>query len=237
MILWIALFILVVAISFVLAALSMKDYQEIPEHSGQEYGLFLIRKPYLFTPQLLTSLHDDFSKTGLVISFERLIKGTQSALVVYGPKNSLVKYHQALDLLELEDYAKVDAQQVSVREVGMRNIDKVDSQGVKNYFQQFPLLSEHEQFWWQLVLLPYRGKSDAKKSFQAQIRAVVFSGDQARRRHLTQTLQNLAPNKLIKLPKPFSNDQIIDFYQKRSLRKDEKNPYLKPEEVLQLLLI
>lgn len=236
MILWIALFLLVLAISFVLAVQSMKDYQEIPSQTGEEYGVFLIRKPVFFTHDILTKLHQDCLDSGLVISFERLVKGAKSALVVYGPKRLLGSHTNTLDLLELEDYVfQTSPGDISAWEVGMKVAGQTSAEDVKNYFKKFPPLSEGEQFWWQLVLAPEKSVSD-KKSFQAQIRAVLLSPDQIKRTNLAQTLQNLVPEKLIKLPKAFSDAQIIDFYQKRSLRKDGKNPLLESKEILQLLV-
>ncbi|MBI2600289.1 hypothetical protein HYW43_05220 [Candidatus Daviesbacteria bacterium] len=255
MILWILLFILVLAISFVLAVQSMKDYQEIPSQAGEEYGIFLIRKPFQFSSDVLASLHRDCLNLGLIISFERLVKGAKSALVIYGPKKLLVNHQKMLDLLELEDYATNAKDGISAWEVGLRGSKKPTTEDVKNYFKMFPSLSENEQFWWQLVLSPNKetvfpdgnketlfpdGNKDlpnTTKSFQAQIRAVLLSPDQDKRVNLAKMLQNLVPEKLTKLPKAFSDAQIIDFYQKRSLRRDKNNPLLTSEEVLQLLLL
>lgn len=237
MILWIILSILVIAISFVLALQSMKDYQEISSQTGEEYGVFLIRKPYQFGPDVLASLHKDCLASGLVISFERLVKGSKAALVVYGSKKLLNSHANTLDLVELEDYVINTPENISAWEVGTKNNSKLGIESVKNYFQKFPLLSEEEQFWWQLVLVANKDLLNPKKSFQAQIRAVLHSPDQTKRVNLAKTLQNLAPDKLTKLPKAFSDAQLIDFYQKRSLRRDDKNPLLLSEEVVQLLLL
>lgn len=238
MILWLLLFILVIVISFLLAIQSMKDYQEIPQLTGHEYELFLIRKPQAFNTQLLSSLHEDLLKSGLIFSFERLIKGQRSALVVFGPKKILEKYNPVLDLLELEDYTFSDPNQIAIWEVGMRNPRQVNLEGVKNYFKKFPLLSEHEQFWWQLLVAAKKDKAPtAKKSFQGQIRAVVLTNNTERRKLLTQTLQDLIPQSLIKLPKAYSNQQLLDFYQKRSLIKGEKNTFLGLDETLYLLRV
>lgn len=227
MILWILLFVLVMAISFVLALKSMKDYREIPEKSGQSYGLFLIRKSESLTKELLVIIHDNFLKKEGIISFERLIKGDKSALVVFGPKNILVNFKDMLSLLELEDYTGVNIKDASAWEVGVKD---------GHYFKNFPSLSGDEQFWWQLVLSAKKGKSAPDKLFQGQIRAVVICGDHSRRTYLTQILQNLSPGRFVKLPQAFSTEQIIDFYQKRSLKPDEKNTALGIGQVMELLL-
>lgn len=228
MTLWILLFLLVIAASFVLALKSMKDYREIPEKTGESYGLFLIRRSRALTKELLNALHDNFLQTGLVISFERLVKGDKSALVVFGPKGILTGFKDTLNLVELEEYTGINVKEASAWEVGVKG---------GQYFKNFPSLSADEQFWWQLVLSAKKGKSASDKLFQGQIRAVVVCEDHSRRVHLSQILQNLAPGKFIKLPKAFSTEQIVDFYQKRSFQPNGKSASLSSSEVMELLLI
>lgn len=221
MILWVLLFALVVAISFVLALKSMVDYQEIPAHAGEEYSLFLIKRPQELSVDLLSSLHHKLLAEGLIISFERLIKGSQAALVVYGPKTLLSQYKHTLDLLELEDYTNVDPRHISAWEVGIKHPD------VPN----FPPLSLDDQVWWQLALAAKKGDF-----FHPHIRLIVVSSDDRRREILKQTLQDLSPDKFVKLPKDFSDTSLLDFYKKRGFRKDS-NKNLRPEEVINLLKV
>lgn len=228
MILWFVLFALVVAISFVLAAKSMRDFTEIPP-ANQQYGLFLIRKMAGLSGQFIDSLHDDSLQTGLNIAFERLFKGNRCALVVFGPRKPLLKYQDSLDLLELEDYTNVSSEDTFVWEIGIKST----GEGQK-VFDNLPQFLETEQFWWQLVL--WAGKSAPQ--FHTQIRAVLISADLERRKDLTQKLQSVLSDKLIKLPKAFSNTQMLDFYKKRSFQKNaQKNPQLNSEEILQLIVI
>lgn len=228
MTLWILLFLLVIAISFVLALKSMKDYQEIPEKTGTDYGLFLIKRSEALTKELLTSVHDNFLKAGGIISFERLVKGDKSALVVFGPKGILTGFKDTLNLLELEEYTGINVKEASAWEVGVKG---------GQYFKNFPSLSSDEQFWWQLVMSAKKGKSSPDKLFQGQIRAVIVCDDRSRRAYLNQILQNLASGKFIKLPKAFSTEQIVDFYQKRSFQPNGKSASLSSSEVMELLLI
>lgn len=227
MILWVALFLLVVAISFVLAFQSMRDYSEIPGSSAVEYGLFLIRSKDNFTSSLLDSLHQEISKQGLIISIERLFKGVQSVLVVFGPKSICQDYAVVLNLLELEDYTAVDAGSVSLWEMALKN-------STASFFKNLSLLSKDEQFWWQLILLPTKAQKGRAKYFQSQIRAAVFCVDKSKRESLVDSIQSLAPEQFIKKPVPFSNDQILEFYRQRSLIKNPSNQSLASAEVLQL---
>lgn len=218
MILWILLFFLVVAISFVLAAKSMKDFTQVPHE--EEYSLFLIRKLKHLDTNLLESIKKHLAKQNLLLSFERLFKGNQSALVVYGPKHLLLGYKDTLDLLELDDYTNVDSSTVSAWEMGIKNSQEI--------FKRLPQLHDDEQFFWQVII---SGK------FNPQITAVVISQDPLRRHTLSSSFQNLAPQRVFKLPKAFSNTQLLDFYKIRSLRGGNTNPSLNTLEFLQLVLL
>lgn len=232
MILWLLLFALVIAISFVLAIKSMVDYHEIPSQTGQEYGLFLIRNRQALTKELLSLIYEDLAKSGLVLSLERLFRGSESALVIYGPKIILSPHTASLDFLELEDYTSVNVEQTSAWEVGVRNLNTWEG----NAFKNFPILSPAEQFWWQMILMA-SPKHKGEKSFQVQIRTVTVFSNESKKKSLAQSLQNFAPDKLIKLPKAFSNSQLLDFYQKRSFKKSETNPVLNPLEILQFVML
>ncbi len=88
----------------------MQDYQERPSNKVYQ-GVFLIRDERQLTPEILRKIRD-VGNSGLVqegldpliISFERLIKGTQSVLVLFGPKQILNQFSE-LSLLELEDFS------------------------------------------------------------------------------------------------------------------------------------
>lgn len=208
MILWLLLFGLVLALSFVLAVSSMRDFQDTsPKES--EYGLFLIRKSQNLNKALLNFFQDSL-KLGGIVSFERLFKGSKSALVVFGPKE-LIGAYPSLDLLELEDYTDVDLEQISAWEIGMQNGGQI--------FKSLPKLAEGEQFWWQIILSGY---------FQVQIRAVIVSADASRRKELS--------DRLVQLSNAFSDAQVFDAYKSRSFNKDNLSS-LPAEKVLALLTI
>lgn len=206
----------------------MKDFTEIAQ-SGQKYGLFLIRKTQGLNAQFFNSIHSDLLQLRLVISFERLFKGKKSALVVFGPRKLLFNYHNSLDLLELEDYTNINAENISAWEIAIKDNGKV--------FSNLPPMLETEQFWCQLVL--WADKKEAElTSFLGQIRAVLVSTDVVRNKTLTHSLQNLAPDRLFKLPKDLSNEQILDFYQKRVFRKEQKPPlHLNSDEISKFLIL
>lgn len=222
MILWVVLFILVIAISLVLAISSMKDYQEVPTES--DFGLYLIRKTYALTGELLDSFHEDLLKNNQVISFERLIKGDRAALVVSLPTFLALKYRDILGLLELEDYANVNPEQVSAWEIGIKNLHHLEL--------KFPVLTPEEQFWMQFTISPKK-----TKSYDAHLRVILISANVERRKQLTLAFQQLAPDSFVRLPKAYSNSQIVDFYKKRSFSKSHKNPTLNPHQIVSLLKV
>ncbi|MBI2196792.1 hypothetical protein HYU45_04260 [Candidatus Daviesbacteria bacterium] len=233
MILWIALFLLVVAISFVLALRSMRDYQDIPQRKKEEYGLFLIRQPGNFSAQILDHIGKAMLVDGLIISLERLFKGSQAALTIFGPKRMLDQFMESLSLLELEDYTEgYSSSEVAVWEMGVR---ETGHQSVNTVFENISRLGADEQFFWQLVL----GAKKIKETivFQTQIRAVVYSKDPLRRKVLVPLFENLQAGSLIKVPKPFSTEQMMDFYRLRSLGKDSSGPVLDTEAVIRLLKV
>lgn len=226
MIFWVIIFIVIVLISLLLSYYSMKDYQ-LPLDSKLEYGLFLIRKTSNLSLDLLSELLKSLDNN--LISFERLFKGGEAALLIYGPKDQLVKLQPDLDLLEMEDYTlnlKVDS--LSAWEFGIR----ADLERKENLFEDFPKLSEAEQFWWQIIIRPLQKD---EKVFKGNIRAVVLSDNPDLRRKLVITLQNLASQYLIKLPKAYSNKQIMNFYIERNMSPTKQNLNLR--QILKLLKV
>ena len=219
MILWVLLFIGIVIISFILALRSMRDYQEIPRST--HYGLFLIRKPQELSG-VFNLLSDEYLKAGQLLSFERLFKGSKSALVMFGPI-SLPKTAGQLDLLELEDYTDVDPAHIAIWEMGIREGGEWEK-----IFNTIPPLLNDDQIWWQVVL---------SSALQPQIKVVVLSKETSRRENLSKAIENLAPDQLFRLPKGFTNAQLLDFYQKRSFKNDSYSNNLTWEEVLKLIVI
>ena len=205
---WI-LFLLIILISLMLAYLSMRDFEEGPEDFGPDNGLYLIKKPHPLTADLMDYLYKVIKKDNLIISLERLFKGRESALVIYGPKKALEALKKALDLLELEEYVK--AETPTVWHIGTKKIGDYQKM-TKSIFSDFPKLEEGETVWYQLILQPEK----KPRHFKGQIRVVVVSPDQRRKKLLAEALQ-IPKNNLVKIPQPFSTTQMIEFYKKRSM--------------------
>lgn len=227
-VLWIALFLIIIGISFVLAFQSMKDYSEIPKQRREEYGLFLIRRIENFNDNILESIRKLISEQGLIISFERLLKGSQAALVIFGPKTILEQFGASLDLLELEDYTeRLDSKEMVIWEVGTRHTSNLDLETTSSIFEALPVLGEEDQFFWQVVI----------GGTQIQIRAALYCQDPLRRKTLAQSLQNLKFGKLVKVPRPYGTAQMLTFYKERMLSRDTRAPILDSLGLIRLLKI
>ncbi len=235
MIFWFILFFLIIAISFLLAYQSMRDFQENPRLFKTEYALYLLRNPRALDEGLIKRLYEDMEKDGFIVSIERLFRGLESALVIYGPSRTLGKYASDLALLELEDYTNMEVAHVQAWEIGFKS----QGQSYQKLFQNLPALNKDEQFWWQLVIQPkpplFPGKESDQKYFYTQIRAVLVSADEGRKQKLSQELQNLAEGFLVKLPKPFTSSQILEFYRQRALGVGKKGEVVSAEEILKLI--
>lgn len=181
MLLWVVLFLIIIAISFLLAFQSMKDFAEKPSALGKDYALFLIRNPQALSEKLLEELHALTFKTGHIITLERLFKGAKSAVVVFGPKSILDNYPD-LNLLELEDYTTVNEDHVITWEIGTKDPVLFHFYPI-SVFKQLPKLGEDQQFWWQLTLrgtkeplwLGWGEKSIIQKMFNLSLNVLGLS--------------------------------------------------------------
>lgn len=205
----------------------MKDFQPKMD-SKLDYGLFLIRKTSFVSPDFLAALFKTSSDN--LVSFERLFKGNKCTLLIYGPKNILARFNIDLDLLEMEDYTQnINIDSIHAWEFGLRG----DLEEIGNLFEDFPKLSRTDEIFWQIILKPTFKKGQLQ--LKGNIRTVILSDDPPSIFKLAQSIQNLAPLKLIKLPKSYSNQQIMNFYRERILGPTKQNFSL--EQVLKLIKV
>ncbi len=215
----------------------MHDYYESPLFTKVEYSPFLVRLPQNFTADLLKRIHQEISSKDLILSIERLFKGSKSALVLYGPREILLKFNAELNLLELEDYTSVNKDHIQSWEIGPKDPKNFQVSPNTSVFKSLPPLLDSEQFWWQMTLQPTSkeavknnkvkslyslviSKSASQtdqKFFQGQIRAVFLSEDTSRRLKIATALQDLLDGQLVKLPRPFTGGLIFESYKQRSL--------------------
>ncbi len=217
MIIWFGIFASIIFVSFILAFISMRNFREIPEKKV-EYSLFLVGNPKALTNEIIAFLHKETSNSGLVLSIEKLFKGKKEAVIIFGPKQILEKL-KGLDLLELEDYVKFDENSIIAWEMGIGSGKKSE---IANFFTPLPELLDLEQVWWQVSLLA----ENKKPFFRAQIRVVVISPDEKRRKALGQIIQNIGGEYIVKLPQAYSSLQILSLYNQRSVQPKHKFPLI-----------
>jgi len=205
----------------------MVDYKEIPRRQEADYGLYLVRKSSGLTWEFLDSVRAKLLSTGGVLSLERLFKDRKTVLCLFGPKNILKDLMGELRLLELEDYtAGISYENMDIWEVGTKGSGET-LENTDNIFAALPKLYKEDQFFWQVALGDKR----------VQIRAAIFSNDTRRRKIFANWFENLAPGVLIKVPRPYSNEQMFDFFRLRSLGRDTEIPVLGSKVVMRLLKI
>lgn len=217
MLIWIALFLLVLAVSFILALKSMKDFAERPSHFRINYSLFLIRRPEALNAEILKELYQKLASKSFILSFEKLFKGPKEALVVYGPTTILQEFSQALDFLELEDYSQKLRENVAAWEVGLKaSAQKLEPKG--KLFDQMPQLTDGDEFWWQAVVRPTGTVSEGQEpAFWVSIRAALQVIDKNRQQSLESELVKIGhQSNLAALPQAFTSNQLVKFYQERS---------------------
>lgn len=206
----------------------MKDYRP-PLNPKIDYGLFLIRKSTNLSSKLISSLSLHIGNN--IISFERLFKGKESALLVYAPRDLLLPLNSELDLLEMEEYIT----QSTKYSIYSWEFDlKSDVTQSENLFEDFPQLGDDEQFWLQLILITSK---KGEPIFRGKIRAVILSKDSPSQSELIKKLQNFAAKYLVKLPKAFSDEQILDFYKARNTGELAQQVILNSEQVLKFLKV
>lgn len=244
---WIILFIVVVVISFILAYRSMKDFKEIPITPALEYGLFLIKNPAILSKEYLEKIHKFSLENKAIISFERLIKGEESVLVIMGPKNIATVFGE-LGLVELEDYLLPisqaqnfdDPNKVSVNQslgfVVSAKEDLKQHLTVSPNFLKDLTLEPHQKFFFQIVLSALKDLGN----FQVTIRSLVNDADASKRAELAKKLQNhLTESTGLKIQeREETTSKIFTDYQKRALIPIEISKFtLIADEVLGLLTV
>lgn len=185
----IILFIVVVVASLIMAWRSMGDFEERPNHKNHSYGVFLILSREGLTPGLLDKLYSLCVQGQTIFSIEKLFKGHEQAMVVCLPrslKDKLAPTH----LIELEDYVftgmgQKDLNQVTLGETFTWQMVKKGKLALENTPSMLKTLSlkPEQKFFWQLVLLPLKGKPG---QFQSTLRAMVVESDPAKRLDLVK---------------------------------------------------
>jgi hypothetical protein len=227
---WIILFIIVIVISFILAYRSMKDFKEIPITPNLEYGLFLVKNTALFNLAYLSRIHKFITEQKSIISFERLLKGEESVLVIFGPKNILTSFPE-LELMELEDFLLPvsspqnfdDPNKVSVNQtMGFQISSKQDPKKsliVAPDFLKNLSLGENQRLFWQVVVSGLKEDSN----FQVTLRALVNEPNAGTRAELAKKISAhiVEKTELNLSQRDETTSKVFDDFKKRALVPSE----------------
>lgn len=180
-------------ISVFLAYKSMRDFQEVPANSAQQYSLFLVRNTHSLTPGLLNSLHKLFSDVKMLFSFEKILKGKEQALVLYAPV-MIAQHLKELELLEIEDYFKEKDETNGHPQKLKINIDtattwvikpKSDIKIPETLFSHMEL-EENQSFFFQIVGVP----ASKTGEFQVTLRCMAVDPVPAKKIELAKKMEH-----------------------------------------------
>lgn len=198
----------------------MRDYVQIPIHSDTLYSLYLIKNEAGLNEIILESIDQIINQKRLIVSFERLYKGSKQALVVYGPVVVLKEFADTLNLMELEDYSLKYKDKLPSRilswEISSKKID--NNEKISLDLNKIIDLHDNEEIWWQLVIQPKCEKNGLQPLFKVLIRVTVIADNDNRARDIKSKIDELIKKvNLLPIPQQYSTAQVIKFYQKRSL--------------------
>lgn len=246
---WVVIFILIIVSSAILAFRSMRNYQETPENSTR-LSLFLIKNKDRFNLEALNKLYQQSLINHDFFSLERLFKGAQNALLLFGPRDLSLAFPE-LDLLELEDYLYDEA----FESVGLSNDKKVSKNksfpfaieppnnpkktlSVKSGFLKLLDLSLEQYFFWQIVVEPI--KKNNSPFFQATIRGIVADADLHQRVELAKKMTahiGEYTGLLIDSKNP-NVSTLFDSFKRRSFTpKEISNFVIDSKEIMDLLAL
>ncbi len=243
MLFWVVIIAVTLALSLFLATRSMRGFQKKLLKSPDQ-ALFLIRNSQLIDAQLLTKLYDLSLREDFTFSFEWLIKGQESALVIFAPKR-LESLLPELGLLELEDYLISREETIPGQKSNRVTADLAfgwqvpvsNGNVAKADFLSHLELKEDEQLFWQVVFksLPALKSQPDQTDFQLTVRAMVASQDQNAKIRLAKRISeliNLTSEKVQTSPALY--DQFLSRLPHEGQLKGHR---FSPVEALQLLNI
>lgn len=209
--------ILIIVIALFLAYRSMRDYRQLPQ-AGVEHGLYLVQNPGAVNPSLFRKIGQLMTSPEVLMSLEVVVKGSDKALVIYGPKQLVAQLPEA-NLLEIEDYqAGLAPEKTEILELNVRQ-KAGDYINTANLFADLGL-SEDERFGWQMVIQP---TDPPQPIWQATVRIFIWSATAQRQAEIRQqiTARLTEQTKFEIQSSKLSLSQLLKVYAKRSLIPEE----------------
>lgn len=227
-------------LSFALALRSMKDFQEDPGISKNDYGLFLIRQSDQLTLELFASLISALK--GYICSIEILYKGSSQAMVIYMP-HFITSQFPSLGLIEIEDYILGRGQTQEDPFVLSRQITVDDSftWKVQSKKKTEHLLSKHnfsielepdQYFAWQIVFEP------GDEKIQLTPRVIIKEAEPQKKIALIKKAKEQINLKTsLTSSQSLLHSGIYEEYKKRALVPKQVQPFLvEKTELLKFIL-
>ena len=224
----------------------MRDYEEFPENLSLN-TLYYIGNPSGLTAAGFDKLHQLFLKDKYFFSVEKLLKGKERAVVLYGPRD-LAKSCPELSLVEIEDYLGENSDFLTPAEQNKKvNVNLVLSwlvepknnpkkllhieSGAMNF-----TLEDDQKVFIQMVLMPIQ--KSGENVFQSTFRVMVSDPDAIKRIELAKkvgAIFNTATG-LNKHEDSFPETKKYDSYKQRSLIPKEVAEFmLTQEEVISFI--
>lgn len=238
------MFFIIILVSAVLAFRSMKDYEEFPG-SENINSLFFVANLQNFTENSLKKLHKSLLSSKQFFSLERLNKGRERVLVIFGPRE-IPEILPELKLVEIEDYL-ADPNSLEQKPDKKVSVNHALTWLVEGKPNKKPLhigeelknldLEKNQQFHIQIVAIPEAAATDLEK-FQSTIRVMVVEDDSFKRvalaKILTQGLEQATG--LNRHQDNFPEQKKFESFKQRSLVPKEVTPCsLSCQEIYALL--
>lgn len=225
---------------------SMRDYEEFPDSLSLN-SLFFIGNPQNLTADTLKKLHDLNLIKKHFFSLEKLIKGKDKALVIFGSRE-LSKNFPELNLVEIEDYLASESNLLSPDSFEKKvNVNQVLSWLIepKNNPKKMLHVGEElkklnleddQKVFIQAVLMPI-GNSGGTV-FQSTLRIMVAQVDSIKRVEFAKKINQTVTSStgLNKHEDNFPESKKFDSFRQRSLIPKEVEEFsLSADEVLTLM--
>lgn len=225
---------------------SMRDYEEFHEDASFR-SVFFVANYQNFTIESLKKIHEILLLSNQFISLEKLYKGSEKVLVIFGP-GELRSLLPQLNLIELEDYISEtglksnlndeDSKKVGPDEILSWSIEsKRDTKREVRASEELKNLriGEDQKVFLQAVLQPIGIGSEL--IFQSTLRIMVADHDSANRVELAKKIERIFSQStgLIKHTDEFIESKKFESFRQRTLIPKEVVPFsLSASEVLDI---
>lgn len=223
----------------------MRDYEEFPD-SVSLNALFYIGNPSNINEETLKRIHFRFTQEKHFFSLERLVKGSEKAVVLFGERQMREQFPE-LSLVEIEDYVgevnllsgdgndkTVDVNQ-SISWLLEPKSDPKKLLSIGDEFRELKVENNQKVFM-QVILMP--SEKSGETVFQTTIRVMVADPDPINRVALAKNVNDIILRNvgLKKHDDNFPEGKKFESFKQRSFIPKEVSEFtLTTQEVLDIL--